>query len=334
MSEAAATRPVSVDALANLRAPFPKSALSKLPKITQKDGTKSKCAECGGYLLPHIHLDYAGHAAVTDRLLSVDPLWSWEPLSLGPTGLPAVSEQGGTLALWIRLTVCGVTRLGVGTCAPKPDAVKELIGDAIRNAAMRFGVGLDLWSKDELESHAEHPNQRPPIQGAPKQDAAAAGPPEQGEASKDAPAAASTDGASGGEAEQGTPSPNSATPGAPLLTTPQLKKLHAMCKDMGMDDDARHVKAGRSFAALTKTQAKQLIDELETGDLTPWPCSMSNPERNALARALNALEPEKDRANQLFLSLTGLHAEKRTWDKLTLADVRAMQAAVEVMAAS
>ena len=30
--------------------------------------------------------------------------------------------------------------------------MKERIGDAIRNAAMRFGVALDLWSKEELES--------------------------------------------------------------------------------------------------------------------------------------------------------------------------------------
>ena len=37
-------------------------------------------------------------------------------------------------------------RIGVGD----GKSAKECIGDAIRNAAMRFGVALDLWAKDDL----------------------------------------------------------------------------------------------------------------------------------------------------------------------------------------
>jgi hypothetical protein len=48
--------------------------------------------------------------------------------------------------LWIRLTICGVTRIGVGD----GKSLKECIGDAIRNAAMRFGMALDLWAKETL----------------------------------------------------------------------------------------------------------------------------------------------------------------------------------------
>jgi hypothetical protein len=57
--------------------------------------------------------------------------------------------QGG---MWIRLTVCGVTRLGYGHAGDKTggDAIKEVIGDALRNAAMRFGAALDLWHKGDL----------------------------------------------------------------------------------------------------------------------------------------------------------------------------------------
>ena len=77
---------------AELRKPFPKSAIGKLPK----GGTQ---------------LDYVGHAAVTDRLLAVDPAWSWEPFSTDDTGLPALDRKGN---LWIKLTICGVTRIGVG----------------------------------------------------------------------------------------------------------------------------------------------------------------------------------------------------------------------------
>lgn len=110
---------------AALRKPFDKKHIGKLPK--------------GGAML-----DFCGHAIVTDRLLTVDPLWTWEPVAFDSTGLPAYDAKGG---LWIRLTICGVTRLGYGD-GPDP---KQRIGDAIRNGAMRFGVALDLWSKQELE---------------------------------------------------------------------------------------------------------------------------------------------------------------------------------------
>lgn len=132
--------------LERLREPFPEGTVGKLPKPYRKDSTRGNCPECGGYHgLPAAHLDYVGHAAVTDRLLSTDPEWSWEPFATDDRGLPAVDQNGN---LWIRLTVCGVTRIGVGD---GPNA-KERIGDALRNAAMRFGVALSLWSKDELES--------------------------------------------------------------------------------------------------------------------------------------------------------------------------------------
>jgi hypothetical protein len=118
-----------LDGLQKLREPFPKSVIGKLPK-------------------GNTTLDFVGHAAVTDRLLSIDPLWNWEPLVVDERGFPARDPEG---ALWIRLTVCGVTRLGVSD--PK-ETNKVAIGDAIRNAAMRFGVALDLWTKDDLESQA------------------------------------------------------------------------------------------------------------------------------------------------------------------------------------
>ncbi len=117
-----------------LRKAFPKEAIGTIPK--------------GG-----MKLDYVGHAAVTDRLLSVDPGWSWEPMATDINGLPAADSDGN---LWIKLTVLGVTRIGVGDGAN----AKERIGDALRNAAMRFGVALDLWSKDELESQIGSPEKK------------------------------------------------------------------------------------------------------------------------------------------------------------------------------
>lgn len=100
----------------------------------------------------NIDLAYLGHAAVTDILLGHDPEWDWEPLAWTDRGMPAVvlDKDGWPVGLWIRLTVHGHSRLGYGTCRPgKEDAIKELIGDALRNAAMRFGVAVSLWAKEE-----------------------------------------------------------------------------------------------------------------------------------------------------------------------------------------
>lgn len=152
-------------ALAKLREPFAANHISKLPKPTKaqteavKNDFKSgiRCEECGSWHHPKVvHLDYVGHAALTDRLLDTDPLWSWEPVAFRD-GLPAFDQSGG---LWIKLTVCGVTRLGYGHAAAKPGIdpgarEKEVIGDALRNAAMRFGAALDLWHKGDL--HADDP---------------------------------------------------------------------------------------------------------------------------------------------------------------------------------
>lgn len=146
-----------------LREPFPAHQISKLPKPTKKQTEEVRanfkagirCQICGTWHHPDvIHLDYVGHAALTDRLLNADPAWYWEPLSISPDGVPVRDKDGG---MWIKLTVCGVTRLGYGHAGDKTggDAIKEIIGDALRNAAMRFGAALELWHKGDLHLEEE-----------------------------------------------------------------------------------------------------------------------------------------------------------------------------------
>lgn len=147
--------------LERLREPFAPNQISKLPKPYKKDSPKGNCKECGGYHgLPAAHLDYVGHAALTDRLLEVDPAWTWEPVAFGPDGYPLIDGNGG---MWIKLTVCGVTRYGYGDAQGKTggDAMKERIGDALRNAAMRFGAGLELWHKGKLHTEDEEEETNP-----------------------------------------------------------------------------------------------------------------------------------------------------------------------------
>lgn len=152
---------VMVDAgegLALMRKPFPDNCISKLPKPTKRQTEEVRadykrgirCKVCGGWHHPKVvHLDYVGHAALTDRLLDCDPEWNWRALATGPEGAPLLDQNGG---LWIELTVCGMSRNGYGHADGKTggDAIKEAIGDALRNAAMRFGAALDLWHKGDL----------------------------------------------------------------------------------------------------------------------------------------------------------------------------------------
>ncbi len=175
-----------------LRKPFGPESVGKLPRITCRscrdaqakncgDHRKIKCAECGNWITTaHLHLDYVGHAEITDRLLAVDPQWTWEPAAVGADGLPQMGHGG----LWIRLTVAGVTRIGFGSADGKtgPDAVKEMIGDALRNAAMRFGVGLDLWGAKYKEDGQQYEPHREP---EPEQDEPSRQPAERHESSWD-----------------------------------------------------------------------------------------------------------------------------------------------------
>lgn len=171
-----------------LRKPFKPGEIGKLPRVTCRMCSRGNCADhervwcdvCKSNISErHIHLDYVGHADVTSRLLDADPDWSWVPAErdVDPqlmaaalaTGNPEMVRlvlensppkfdldgNGDPVGLWIRLTVGGVTRPGHGSCpSGQNDAVKVLIGDALRNAAMRFGVAVDLWAKGDRSDPA------------------------------------------------------------------------------------------------------------------------------------------------------------------------------------
>lgn len=221
-----------------LRKPFPAESVGKLPKpVRSQDPDKGKCVAgskysadghyCGGYHSRSMHLDYVGHAATTDRLLTVDPDWSWEPFALTEDGLPAL-DRGGNL--WIRLTICGTTRIGVGD----GKSAKECIGDAIRNAAMRFGVALDLWAKEDLVEFA------------------------QAAAHRQQPTASPTSPAS----PRSAPSPVDITAsldGEVMVTTEQTELLKALMADLNLDAKAM-LKAACAITGRKVTSAKDLTE--------------------------------------------------------------------------
>ncbi|MCR2034121.1 hypothetical protein [Adlercreutzia mucosicola] len=160
--------------LARLREPFPDDVVQLKPVYVGEYDVNDEgkrfvppsavqlCPRCGKmHALPAKHFRYIGHALVTERLNEVDPSWSMHPMAVRDSGEPITT--GG---LWIRLRVCGVEKIGFGDAGGKtgPDAIKEMIGDAIRNAAMRFGCGLAMWMDDDDEV-TPHPggDGRPPF---------------------------------------------------------------------------------------------------------------------------------------------------------------------------
>lgn len=166
------TEPKTID-WADLRAEFPEDDRGLLPRAKfNKDDPKGECTgeanargdgrTCGKYhVLPAVHLDYVGHAAITERLNKVagPDGWDWEPLATDGSHLPLVTNVGGDAVLWIRLTIGDVTKLGVGTCSKdRSDRDKVLIGDALRNAGLRFGMALEMWKRDRyVEEDDDHP---------------------------------------------------------------------------------------------------------------------------------------------------------------------------------
>ena len=108
-----------------------------------------------------VDLDFVGHAEITRILIEIDPMWNWQPAAW-IDGRPAIQETNGVATMWGNLTLLGKTVIGVGTANTvmttragekfaKPDYSKELIGDFLRNAAMRFGICLNLWSRQDRE---------------------------------------------------------------------------------------------------------------------------------------------------------------------------------------
>jgi hypothetical protein len=118
-----------------LRKPFKPEQIGKLPATSKRPA-----------------LDFVGHAAVTDRLNKIAPGWSYT-IDERWDGLSAEYAKGVEVQVptfWVRgtMTIGGVSRAEFGD---GKDA-KEAIGNFIRRGAMRFGVAIDLWSREELES--------------------------------------------------------------------------------------------------------------------------------------------------------------------------------------
>jgi len=164
-------------------------------------------------------LDYVGHAEITRILIEVDPLWHWEPVSW-EGGAPACVKANGLVHMAGTLYIHGIGRIGVGSVPEgKADLFKELVSDFLRNAAMRFGIALSLWSKQEWDDL-----------GTPKASPA----PKAAPAPAPAPRPAATAGTGG------------------KLTDEQLAQFTEACTKAGINAMEVHRKAGLTIGKATQ----------------------------------------------------------------------------------
>ena len=148
---------------------------------------RKKCGDCGQSMTQaHMHLSYVGHAHITERLIQTDPRWTWRPMgrdipdevmaaaiatgdhlmvqaviSAYPPKIIEIPGPNGRVehVLWGEVIVHDengdeVVMPGVGDAIGKnwdPNAVKEMLGDLLRNAMMRHGTGLDMWKKEDSD---------------------------------------------------------------------------------------------------------------------------------------------------------------------------------------
>lgn len=114
-----------------------------------------------------MQLRYLSHVWVSRAFSEIDAEWTWAPMSYDDAGQPVIERdsQGQPVGMWITLTICGTTIPGYGSVEPgKRDAIKELIGDALRNAGMRRGVAGSLWTKEKPSKKA--PRKKEPLPAA------------------------------------------------------------------------------------------------------------------------------------------------------------------------
>jgi len=111
-------------------------------------------------------MSYISHGLVTERLNDVDPGWSSEVLTEH-----IYKDQSGRLhceGVTISLTVNGVTRVEAGGPQRQDgfaNEIKNAYSDALKRAAMRFGVALEMWESlvDAEYDEDVHPDYAPAL---------------------------------------------------------------------------------------------------------------------------------------------------------------------------
>jgi hypothetical protein len=115
--------------LKELSAPIPKELIRQRFGWTDKAGVDHE-------------IDYIEWHTVADMLDKVYPRWSH--------GVKDVRQIGELVAITASITIMGVTREGVGTGSAYDEiGIKKAEHDALKRAAVKFGVARELYKRDD-----------------------------------------------------------------------------------------------------------------------------------------------------------------------------------------
>jgi hypothetical protein len=118
--------------LARLKQPLPESVVRQRVGWTDRSGREHE-------------VDYVEWHVVADILDAVAPDWSH--------AVRNIVQIGPLVAVTASITISGVTREGIGTGESTDEkGIKKAEHDALKRAAVKFGVARELYRKDESES--------------------------------------------------------------------------------------------------------------------------------------------------------------------------------------
>lgn len=120
--------PAFKDTLTKLSQPLPKDKIKTRPGGENRDGSKN-------------NYEYAAWYTVADILDDQAPSWSHS--------IKDIQILGAFVAVTVAITIDGITREGVGTgTVAKEDGIKKAEHDALKRAAVKFGIARGLYRKE------------------------------------------------------------------------------------------------------------------------------------------------------------------------------------------
>jgi hypothetical protein len=190
-------------------------------------------------------VDYVEWHTVADILDETAPNWNHE--------IKDIRELGDFMVVTVAITIDGVTREGVGTGSTRSEmGIKKAEHDALKRAAVKFGIARDLYKKefDAFERSHEAP--------AP---AAAQQAPEFRQAyTSNVPVNAPLSNGNGGAKFPNDPVAKTL---ADMITTKQLGMIRAVAREAGVDADEECTAVMNcQVTELSRRAASAFIDHL------------------------------------------------------------------------
>src|SRR5688572_2624121 len=161
-------------------------------------------------------VDYVEWHTVADILDETAPNWNHE--------IKDIRELGDVMVVTVAITIDGVTREGVGTGSARNEmGIKKAEHDALKRAAVKFGIARDLYKKEFDAFERSHETPAP---------AAAAQAPEFRQTyTSNVPANAPASNGNGGSVK--FPNDPVAKTLADMITTKQLGMIRAVSREAG-----------------------------------------------------------------------------------------------------